>query len=471
MGCIVGDAVGTVGNLIDHNPVIATVIGAVTLPVMPVIGGLELGAWLMHDDSQYGTVGKPELNDKFKPYPSDLPAGEQDAIALAPDYYQTFADVLSMWSNVDKHDSQSPLATALGKAGQELQNAVHLGHDQLQSLLSMDVLKGSTNDAFVHNFNTGMTELGKWAGRLSLLATCIDGYYATMRNSKANVDAAKSAYEEAVNSYSDHTNDINNVYNDHAKKIMAIYEGNIKDVASHHPKINAADPPQANPNVNGPANIGGGGPTGLGGGGGTPKVPTPSSLLGKNNPLNTTNTPNKTNTPKIPTDALNALNNAAQKGAQQAGNAAQQAGNAAQQALGKALSGAQNGTPKVPEGVLGLGPKGLGGVGKGGGAGGGRGGGGGARATTPRPTTNSTAASKAPGAAAAKVSRAGVSGSGGAGAGAPAAGNRSGGSEKLHKANKALRTMRNGQEVMGEADAVVSVLGDEPQEAPPAKAT
>lgn len=482
MGCVVGQAWDTVGNWVDNNPVAATIAGVATVLTVPTLGLLELGAWLTHDDSDYGKVGLPSLNKEFSPFPSDsqLDPSLKDAITLLPDFYQTFDDVVTMWGGVEEHKTPSDLAKNMGKFASDLETAITLGHDSLTKLLSMDVTEGSMNDAFVKNVKSGMEALTKWATSLNLLAQCIDGYFATMENSRKNVDKAKSAYETAIRTYPepDQIKAIDDVYNEHAKEIMKIYEDNIKQVSQHHPKMHAADTPPVNPNVPGPTNRGGGGggPSGSKTGAGTPKIPSPSNLLNKNNPFKQTS--NNKNTPKIPTDALSGLGNAAQQTAQQAGNAAGsaagQAADAAKQALEQALKGTSDGTTALPEGVLGgIGSNALSGLNKAGGVGGGRGGGsaGSSRPTIARPAANTTAASKAPTEAAAKTSRAGVSGTGSAGSGAPAAGHRGGGSDKVHKANKALRHMRNGQEVMGETDAVVSVLGEEPQQAAPTKTT
>ncbi|KRQ27783.1 hypothetical protein BKG79_15645 [Mycobacteroides chelonae] len=148
--------------------------------------------------------------------------------------------------------------------------------------------------------------------------------------------------------------------------------------------------------------------------------------------------------------------------------------NAAQQALGSALNGNKGG---LPEGVLGLGSKGVNGVAKpggfAGGGGAGKGGGIGAGVAKELPTANPAtrmAAGTKPDAA---VSRAGLSNAGAAGApgsGAPAAGQRgAAGGDKIHKASKALHHNKHG--IFNEAEAVVQVVGAEPEETTPAKPT
>ncbi|MDO3300427.1 hypothetical protein LK468_16910 [Mycobacteroides abscessus] len=95
----------------------------------------------------------------------------------------------------------------------------------------------------------------------------------------------------------------------------------------------------------------------------------------------------------------------------------------------------------------------------------------GSGSTNPKTAANpALAASQTKAAAAAPVSRAGISaqGSPGAAGGAPAAGARPGGAAgAIHKVNKALNSRKNGSEIVGQADAVVAVVGDEatPQQA------
>jgi hypothetical protein len=68
------------------------------------------------------------------------------------------------------------------------------------------------------------------------------------------------------------------------------------------------------------------------------------------------------------------------------------------------------------------------------------------------------------------VSRAGLSSSAGSpGAGAPAGGHRGGADGKEHKANKALRRKKNGEDVVGDSEAVVAVVGDDAQDSEHAK--
>lgn len=65
------------------------------------------------------------------------------------------------------------------------------------------------------------------------------------------------------------------------------------------------------------------------------------------------------------------------------------------------------------------------------------------------------------------ASRAGLSNSGGPGAGAPAAGQRGNAADKVHKASKALHLQKNGEEITGDSEAIVPVIGDEAKKQPP----
>lgn len=263
-------------------------------------------------------------------------------------------------------------------------------------------------------------------------------------------------------------------YNREAQHVIReFYNPPIDRISKSHPDMSPSPPQMAGqPPVAAPS--GGSPPGGLRSGGlGTPQMPSlpGPGALGPTDPAT-----GQPASPTMPANALQGIGDAA-KGAgdaansagQQAQNAAGQAGNAANQALGQIPKGGQTGPAALPEGVLGLGPKGLKSpttAGSGGGRGGGSGGAA-ARGPAGMATGQATPASKA--ATSVQASRASVSpGAGGAGAGAPVAGQRgAAGADKEHKASKALRNAKHGQEVIGETDAVVAVLGDEANESNP----
>lgn len=254
--------------------------------------------------------------------------------------------------------------------------------------------------------------------------------------------------------------------------------------------------PGQNNTGTGPYNTTGGGPPSAGGGGKPAISPTDFGKnkaipdLGKdigkaldtgdNKPID----PSQTDLPDTPTTsdptqtaaqaldpALNAATQALQSGLGAATQAAQQA---AQGAAGAAK-------PALPEGALGLGPKpedpkGVGGAGKGAAAGGGAGAHQAAARLSSQPGASVTGAKATMPAAASSAMGPGMGSPGMGGGGAPGAGGKGASEGKEHKGNKALRTRKNGADIIGDNDAVVPVLGgeqaptaDDEQPAPPSR--
>ncbi len=259
-------------------------------------------------------------------------------------------------------------------------------------------------------------------------------------------------------------------------KVMKAYRARIVEAAKH-PAVDQVTPPAAPTQVGGP----GPGP----GPGGVPKMPTMPDLDKLLNNKNAPNTPQKDN----PASSIQPLTDAAQKGLEGLSDAASKATDAGQGALQAGLDGVKqladsltNGNPAgLNEGALNLGPGGLAGLNKlgGGPAGTGKaGGGGGAGARAPvMPKTGvqmaeaTKAATGTPSASRAGLA-AGAGSAGAPGAGAPAAGRGAGGgSDKEHKASKALRSKANGEAVAGVANsaAVIPVVGGETDTAPPSE--
>jgi hypothetical protein len=288
------------------------------------------------------------------------------------------------------------------------------------------------------------------------------------------------------------------------------YNPTVQAVTANFPNLPAAPnmkygPTGPGPSGGGGGTGGGGGGTGGGGGGGTgggggSKFGTPpigtsdfkTPDTGKNKaisdyPLGKTDA-TSTDPSKTPIDGsqtslpssdptqtaaqslksgLDAASQGLNSGLGAATQAAQQAAQAAQGAAGAAQKPI---SPSLREGALGLGDKP--GAAKGAGGSGVGGGGVGGREAFARPMSQPAASASAgarPTVPAAATSAAGGMGAGmgapGAGGG-PAAGQR-GGEAKEHKGNKALRTRKNGSDIVGDTDAVVPVLGgDSP---PPAE--
>lgn len=256
-------------------------------------------------------------------------------------------------------------------------------------------------------------------------------------------------------------------YNREAQQtIHAFYNPPIEWIGQRHPDMSAGPPQLAGSPSPGAGGSGGGPPGGLKPGGlGAPAIPSPGGLA-----LPDATTP-QPGTPTMPANGLQGLGDAAKgagdaadKAGQQAQNAAGQAGNAANQALGQTPKGGQGGAGGLPEGVLGLGPKGLKGAAAGSGSGARARGTGGTGTRSPavsRPSSQLTQPSKS--GTPAPAARSGVAAGGGsAGPGTPVAGQRGqGGAAKEHKISKALRHTKHGQEVIGETEGVVPVVGDE----------
>ncbi|WP_459968895.1 hypothetical protein [Mycobacterium sp. MUNTM1] len=261
--------------------------------------------------------------------------------------------------------------------------------------------------------------------------------------------------------------DIQNIYAGIAHRfIQTRYQPPIKDIASQHPDVTGILPPTINTPAAGPAAAGASG--GASGGGGIQPGGLGSPEVSAAGAGASPAAPSAPPAGPSPGGAGNPAGDAASKAADAAQNGAGQAGNAAQQAANKGLDATKSPGNRPREGVLNLGPKGAHGGSKGAGA---RGGGAGARPSAARPAEAPMAQpSKATTSPAAPVSRAGVSNAGSAGSGAPAAGQRRDEATKVHKASKALRIQKNGEEVLGESeDAVIPVLGNNPAKTPPAK--
>lgn len=333
---------------------------------------------------------------------------------------------------------------------------------------------GTTGQAAWNNLNSSLETPNRIAAAASRMSVIVDGFSRGIHDTKKSFVDNMDKYNQDLEAYPDQRSTIEHDYDSFARTVMStIYTPVIDTVAANHPDTGSINPPSLGGTPGVPTSPGFT-PGGAGSGGATPPgapampamaLPGGMTPPGLGAPGKGMGDPTKavTDAAKGAGDAAKGLGGMAGKGGGQLANAAQQA----MGSMGQALKGGAK-PPGLPEGMLNLGPKGAKGLsaaGKGGGAGGGRSGGAGAGA--PKPTTQSTSATPTKAAAAAPVSKAGVSPQGSAGgAGAPAAGNRGTAVGGVHKANKALRNQRNGQDVIGEADAAVAVVGDEPK--PPA---
>lgn len=344
------------------------------------------------------------------------------------------------------------------------------GIDKIKSGLehARDALVGHASgdavQAMFDNLNASLPVLDSLKNHATTLESLVKHFFEDITTTKQNFRQNESAYNDAINKKNPDTDTIKKL-NAYAQQYMDQYRGPIDDIASRHPTVDDAllatgMPGPAPVHASGvPGGPGGGSPMGLTQSGlntGTPEAGTQSAKAGAAPSM-----------PKAPTGAAKGAADAAKKAGDGAQKGLGQAGKAAAKGLTDTLKGAGKGPGGLPEGVLGLGSKSVHGAGKSGGGVGGRGGGGRGAGTGARPPAKLAPASKI-GPAATPVSRAGLSGTGGqGGTGAPAAGHRGGGADKTHKANKALHAAKNGEELLGEVDAVTPVLGGQPQKAAP----
>ncbi|WP_310768851.1 hypothetical protein [Mycobacterium sp. Z3061] len=328
-------------------------------------------------------------------------------------------------------------------------------------------IEGQFGNALRANLERSFGVLDDLSNHARTMETLIDAFFNDLQTTKDNFARNWELYRQAIQDPQDPTNkETLNQLNALVGPIMAQYRPPIDTIAQSHPSITSALP-----SVGSPGSVGSGGGGGSQGGTGGGPVGLPRGGLNTGSMANLA-TPDRAqpdqaksaSPPQIPTDAANGAADAAKQAGDQAQKAAGQGADAAQKALG-ALGGAPTGAG-LPEGVLGLGPKGLQGAAKTGGGGGGRGAGG--REPVVAKTPAKLASSPNVAGTSTPASRAGVSGSGAPGAaGAPAAGHRGAAGDKTHKAGKALRLTKNGEEVIGEADAINSVIGDEPRKVSP----
>lgn len=371
-----------------------------------------------------------------------------------------------IWSNVSSALAQlrGTFEQAIAAAEQGLSGATAAQMSQLarNSLNYLDSLVDATErmSPLVDTFSRDIKETRDWfiSNKTQLdNDTRIRAQYAHISEKQAADELLSASYDRAAQ-----------------QTIHSFYNPPIDWISRRHPDMSAGAPRVGAPGGPGGTGTPSGAPPGgpSPGGLGTPNIPRPAGPSRVTPVANKLSSPNSSPNPLQGLgDAAKGVGDAANGAAQQAQNAAGQAGNAANQALGQALNNSgHKGSLGLPEGVLGLGPKGLTGA-KTSGSGGGRSGGAGVAhgAASQRPAQLQPSSKPV---AATQVSRAGVGAGGTPGAGAPAAGHRGGsGADKAHKANKALRLTKHGQDVIGEAEAVVPVVGGESKDASPPKSS
>jgi hypothetical protein len=373
--------------------------------------------------------------------------------------------------------------------------------------------QGATHDAAWAAITDSFKILDTLAIAVGNLSILSDGFSRIMFATKtAFGDQNYSQYKTALTAFPESHNAIVQEFDTFARNfIQGTYNTNIKTIASNVPNFNIAAIAQiAGANTtpgganNGPGTGPGGGPGGGGGGGGgvsklagsgggvpnlagsgggVPNIPMPNVPTDPNlatlasAPTTSTQTPTTSTTspdtsaattsPATDTSALQGLGQAAMplgEAAQSLASPLQSAMSAAQQAGNRGgVPTSPNGLGKLPlqEGAL---AKGLN---KGGAAGVGAGTGASGTAISNKPAAGapSTAADTA-GRTVAAASRAGLSSAASGAAGAPGAGTPGSGQHGAaaqgtqHQASKALRHKKNGEELIGDTEAVVPVLGE-----------
>lgn len=394
------------------------------------------------------------------------------------------------------------VAPGFAQSWEEISKAITLATEDFQTGLAAAASdthgwQGATATAAFKNMTDAAqvpTALATGATTLGVLAGAFSTTMAATRNA---IVPNWPGYHELLDAYPEQRDDIDNAYNYYAQKVLLdTYATSISNITTlaQKPLFGTATTPTLgsstdappltnntpNPWVGGPPGAFGGGPagglgalggkvSGLGSLGGSPIPKTFEARLPDNSPityeklatpLNPTNPTNPTTAPtSSPSSGLSDLQglNGLSSPLQSALGAAT---NAAQQAANRGAMGGANGRPSMPpEGAIrGLGPKGT--PGSGGGGVGPRGGSIGKPASAPATAASSAAGRSVP------VSRAGLIGGSGAaaagppGAGAPGAGQRPGGEGAQHQPSKVLRRRKNGEQIIGGADAVVAVLGE-----------
>ncbi|MGE2817434.1 hypothetical protein ACQI5H_20150 [Mycobacterium heidelbergense] len=346
-----------------------------------------------------------------------------------------------------------------------------------------DAWIGKTHDAVWKNISASFDILDKMSSTAANLGTLAGSFSRIIGTTKNEIVSNAAGYESSKNS--ERWSDYKRQYDSFAQKVMTtVYQPKISDIAKNNPDFNFGSQPTVNSTTDfggnrtgfdgTPTNFGAT-PTGFGAGGGAAGSFGTSKLAD----LANFSTPQESlASSQLPTDlsGATATPTSAQSGLDGLNALAGPAQNLASplQSLGQLANMAQRGNPG---GALGALPKlpaegALKGLKPGGGAGGG---GAGLRGVPPSKSAGapSTAAVNKSAPVMAAGSRAGLSGAAGAGAmgapgaGAPGAGHQ-GGPGGAHQPSKALRRKKNGELLIGEAEAVVPVLG-EPARTEPAK--
>jgi hypothetical protein len=344
--------------------------------------------------------------------------------------------------------------------------------------------KGETRDAAMNSVRSSFVEPETASAGAAVMGILVEAFANTISTIKESIVGNKQDYDRDRAEWPEYHDEIKRAYDEHARSVMQdVYSPSIKKIAEYNPAFTAGGTSEVEPLDPAPGGPYSPGDPGLGGGASGPfdgaEIPDLAGPMTSDLPQMTSDLPQTvpTGASTIPTpaglggltDPVRAASDAAQKALGAATDAAKQAVEGAQRPVGP-------GQGDLPEGVLGLGPKGLGGLPSAGGAGGKTG----ADMALPHGLAGGrtaggavTAPPKLPGLAG-TTSGAGLGAMGPPGSGSPAAAQRGGEPGKGHQVLKGLRRTKTGQQVVGEAKATVPVIGapkrtPKPEADPPAQ--
>jgi hypothetical protein len=445
------------------------------------------------DDTKYVSYARifagvtPHITFKDPTVP-DTHVKELQGYPFNKDPSNTKVEDFSQFRFIDLYELLYPVpddvAPGMSQGWLEVKNgiitALHDFQTGLQLLESAsdpsDTWKGATQAAAMKNIEASYPVLDQYhpdsvstvAGVLSVLA---QAFSTTMANTVNDIVSNYESYEAGLRDFPKHRDTIEDGYNKFAQKVMAkIYTPGITDIAQNYPSFYSGALPSPQP-PSGPSDktgttggwTAGGGPVPAGGASGAFSVPdvTAPNLPGMPSTPGDGQVLSAPQTSADPASALTAATQGLSSLSSPLQSALGQAASAAQQGANSGALGAANGLAKLPpEGALGLGPNGF----KGSAGAVGRAGGGvaGPRLPMGKPAAGGNMADRtvAAGARAGLGATSGVAGGAPGAAGAPAGGNHGAAAGGQHQPAKALRRRKNGDEIIGDAHAVVAVLGE-----------
>ncbi|MHC9297391.1 hypothetical protein ACRCUN_33455 [Mycobacterium sp. LTG2003] len=439
------DAIEGVSNFLSDSPYLIAI---------PIVGTWAnwIGDWgndpsqVDNDDLHAPTTGLDDLNRQRY---------EKASYPVVPENFVhvTFDEVSDHLTGPRIGGMGTGLAAAWGALRDAIATATDDFENALESLVKdKEHWNGDTKGAAFENVRASFREPTQVSLGAGAMETLLDGFTRTMDFVYDNIAPNREKYQHDLANYSGSGDEIKHAYDTFAQKVMnETYRPNIETIANNNPSFTGGGPPDLGNNPGGPA-----GPGSLGGGGGAPSGGPQTPDLGLP----------EIPDPTIPTDVaspttspnLDGIADAAKNALGQMGDAAKQAADAAKEAFQP-----PTGDEGPPEGVLGLGPTGIGTTKPPLGGAGGPKAGGGSGIGMPRAIPNAKAVSGIPVPAAARMAApavgAGLGAMGAPGTGAPAAAQRGDNNAKGHQVNKALKRKKNGQELVGDTDAIVPVIG------------